>query len=170
MSVCKNRIFSFVALAVSGVVGFGISWQEPAKTTRGPQNSSEQVNSKSINSFEPVDDMHHFMELVSQPSYRALKVALKEEPKDRRVWREVKTHAMILAETTALVAERPSSNLNETQKKRWFDISTEVYVAGKELYRATGKFDEAKASYEKLINACNLCHQEFDNGKHQLEK
>ncbi len=170
MPLCRNRNWSGVALAMSCVVGFGLSWQEPAQSSGSKSPVTSSADLKSPGTFEPVDDMHHFMELVSQPSYRALKDALKEEPKDRRVWRGVKTHAMILAETSALVAERPFAKLDEAQKKRWSEISVEVYAAGKELYKATGKYDVAKASYEKMIDACNRCHQEFDDGKHQLEK
>ena len=116
--MCGKRCSLAVMVIAGGFAAMGIYWQEPSLPAPKPPVANT-TESKATEPFEPVDDMHHFMELISQPSYRALKDALKEEPKDRSVWRSAKTHAMILAETSALVATRPSEKLDEAKRKRW---------------------------------------------------
>ncbi len=150
--------------------GFGFAWQEPDKkadeTPTAAQNSDKPIDEQ----FVAIDSMHHFMEYISQPSYLALKEKLAEEPTDRRDYRTIKSHALILAETSALVAQRVPTDLDEEQTKQWKQISLDVYNSGKVLYGANGDFAKAKESFGLMIDNCNHCHQVFDNGKHQLEK
>lgn len=121
--------------------------------------------------FEPIDNMHHFMEYISQPSYRALKKAFAgDAPKDRRGWKPIKSHALILAETSALVADRVPEGASEEEAAQWRQISLDVYNAGKALYKSAGDFEKAKSNYGLMLDSCNKCHKVFDNGKHQLAK
>jgi hypothetical protein len=157
--------FALPLLLIASVfIGFGFAWQEPEK-------KAEVASDKPIDEqFVAIDSMHHFMEYISQPSYLALKEKLAEEPTDRRVYRTIKSHALILAETSALVAQRVPKDLNEEQTKQWKQISLDVYNSGKVLYGANGDFAKAKESFGAMIDNCNHCHEVFDNGKHQLEK
>jgi hypothetical protein len=138
------------------------------------QDESKAVKTESsvaANSFEPIDNMHHFMEYISQPSYKALKAAFAGDPPEgRRAWKGIKSHALILAETTAIVAKRTPKDATDEQKSEWKEISVEVYAAGKALYKSAGDFELAKKNYGVMIESCNKCHQVFDHGKHQLEK
>lgn len=146
---------------------------EPSVEASSVEASSEQPTDEvSIDDqFEPIDNMHHFMEYVSMPSYKALKEAFAgEAPEGRRAWKGIKSHALILAETSAIVAKRFPEDATDEQKEQWQQISVDVYLSGKELYEAVGDFELAKKNYGLMIENCNKCHQVFDNGKHQLEK
>jgi hypothetical protein len=172
------KMISLLVLSLSMIamlsVSVGFTWQEPDKTARDETVKSADAEKKADEStddqFVPIDSMHHFMEYISQPSYLALKEKLAEEPTDRRVWRTIKSHALILAETSALVAQRAPEKLDEEQTKLWKQISLDVYKSGTSLYKSNGDFAKAREGYESMIENCNRCHQEFDNGKHQLEK
>ncbi|MEZ6093159.1 MAG: hypothetical protein R3C03_02815 [Pirellulaceae bacterium] len=128
----------------------------------------EQEGNEGGSAFEPVDDMHHFMEYVCEPSYRALKDVLQNEPEDRRVWRQIRSASMILAETSSIVAERAP----EENAELWKEISAEVYKHSRAIFDVSSKreFAAVKASYESMVDQCNRCHNEFENGRHQLEK
>lgn len=138
-------------------------------TSNGPTNHS---NSRSNEDFLPVDNMHHFMEYISQPNYLALKETLAQAPEDGRTWKKVKSGALILTETSSLVADRVPADLSDEKKKEWIQICKEVYASGSELYKAAGsrKFDDAKQHYSRMIDNCNRCHTVFADGKYQLEK
>lgn len=150
-----------VAVVAMLVIGSGVGYKYSASTAQ-EQTLDDQ--------FLPIDNMHHFMEYISQPSYKALKQALASEPENRRAWRPVKVNTLILAETSALVAARVPEDLNEEQAKQWKQISLDVYNAGKELYGSMGQYDNAKQHYAAMIDNCNRCHQVFADGEHQLEK
>ena len=147
------------------------------KTQESETPKSESAEAKSDtdaaaeDAFEPIDNMHHFMEYISLPSYRALKKSFAgEAPENRKGWKPIKSHALILAETSALVAARPPKGATEEQATQWRQISREVYQSGKELYKSAGDFEAAKKHYGVMIESCNKCHTVFDNGKHQLKK
>ncbi len=118
--------------------------------------------------FEPVDNMHHFMEYICEPSYKGLKAGLAEEPKDRRSWKAFKNHALVLAETSALVAARGPEAPEKS--KQWKQISLNVHKHGKALYKSSGNYAQAKQHYGLMIDQCNKCHQVFAKGKYQLDK
>lgn len=118
--------------------------------------------------FEPVDDMHHFMEYVCEPSYKALKEIMLKAPADRRAWKPFKNHALVLAETSALVSARGPEDPEKA--KQWKQIALGVYKTGKALYKSAGDFEEATKQYGLMIDNCNQCHTVFAKGKHQLKK
>ena len=118
--------------------------------------------------FSPVDNMHHFMEYICEPSYKGLKQVLESEPADRKAWKVFKNHALVLAESSAIVASRGPEE--EDKNKQWKEISAEVYRSGKSLYKSSGNYAEAKKHYGTMIDSCNRCHTVFAKGKHQLSK
>lgn len=118
--------------------------------------------------FEPIDNMHHFMEYICEPSYKGLKQVLATEPADRKAWKAFKNHALVLAESSALVAARGPED--EAKNKQWKAISLEVYQSGKSLYKSVGNYAEAKKHYGTMLDSCNRCHTVFAKGKYQLSK
>ena len=171
--------FLIVLIGVSCMVlAVSISAASNAASTKLPNEPAELVSQPPApkfatddDPFAPIDNMHHFMEYISQPSYKALKAAFAGDPPEgRRAWKGIKSHALILAETTAIVAKRTPKDATDEQKSEWKEISVEVYAAGKALYKSAGDFELAKKNYGVMIESCNKCHQVFDHGKHQLEK
>ena len=167
-------LLTVVGCLVIGVTFAFASSQDPQQesdakpATQGLKEGNEELAEAS---FEPIDNMHHFMEYISQPSYRALKKSFAgEAPENRKGWKPIKSHALILAETSALVADRVPEGSSEEQAALWRQISMDVYTSGKALYKSAGDFEAAKKNYGVMIESCNKCHQEFDNGKHQLKK
>lgn len=118
--------------------------------------------------FEPIDNMHHFMEYICEPSYKGLKQVLATEPADRKAWKAFKNHALVLAESSALVAARGPED--EVKNKQWKAISLEVYQSGKSLYKSAGNYSDAKKHYGVMLDSCNRCHTVFAEGKYQLSK
>ena len=117
---------------------------------------------------EPVeDDMHEFMEYLFQPTYKRLKVSMAEEPADKKGWKAIKSDALILAEGGNLLL----AHVPDTDGADWTKHSVVVRRHGGDLYRAAKAKDYAKAtgSYRLMIEHCNACHKQFENGKHILE-
>ena len=159
---------TLVASLVLGISGTANGPQEETRSAELSKASTEQETE--TDDFPPVDSMHHFMEYISQPAYRQLKEVLAEEPKDRRAWKAVKSPALVLAETSSLVAARMPEGLTEEQAKQWKQISIDVYKSATALYKSSGDYEKAKENYSVMIDNCNRCHTEFENGRHQLEK
>lgn len=143
---------------------FALQEPEDSRSEKSRQASNQQTSELPA----PVDDMHHFMEYISQPAYEQLKTALAQEPADRQAWSPIKSGAMILAESSILVTMRAP----EENAEIWREISKQVHRHGADLYQAARrrKFDEAKNHYSKMIDNCNRCHSKFADGEHQLEK
>ena len=161
-------------IVAAGLVVALISNQEkktqqetPAKTVT-EQTPAEEAEADAT-SFDPVDNMHHFMEYICEPSYKSLRQIMVKEPENRKQWKAFKNHSLVLAETTALVAQRGPKD-DEAKNAQWNQLSLDVYNSGKKLYKSAGKFDEAKQHYSVMIDNCNKCHTEFADGKYQLEK
>ncbi len=169
-------LFSAACCLVLGVTFAFAAPQDPQKKTESEAAASQESTAAGEDAnadaaFEPIDNMHHFMEYISQPSYRSLKKSFAgEAPENRMGWKSIKSHALILAETSALVSERVPEGSTEKQASRWRELSMEVYQSGKSLYKSVGDFEASKKQYGVMIESCNKCHQEFDNGKHQLTK
>jgi len=110
--------------------------------------------------------MHDFMEGVFQSPYRRLKVAMAEEPKDSAGWKAIRSDSLILAEGGNLLLLR----LPEKDTDSWTAHSIDTRSAGAELVTAAKakNFTEARKAYESMLNHCNACHRQFENGKHIL--
>lgn len=118
--------------------------------------------------FVAVDNMHHFMEYICEPSYKGLKSTLATEPENRKAWKPFKNHALVLAESISLVAQRGPKE--EEKSKQWKQISLDVHKHATALYKSSGDYDQAKKHYGSMIESCNKCHTVFAEGKYQLEK
>jgi len=112
------------------------------------------------------DSMHEFMEYVFQPTYRRLKVTMAAEPVDNGGWKALKSDSLILAESCNLLFAR----LPEKDADDWARHATASRTEGSALYQAARSKDFVKATsaYKKMLNNCNACHRQFENGKHIL--
>ena len=112
------------------------------------------------------DSMHEFMEYVFQPTYRRLKASMASEPADKAGWKAVKSDALILAESCNLLFARTP----DTDAADWNRHAAASRTDGAKLYQAArGKdYAAATAAYQAMLNNCNACHRQFENGKHIL--
>lgn len=135
---------------------------------RGSQGSTAAAKARAIADQAEVveDDMHEFMEYVFQPTYRRLKATMAEEPADNKGWKAVKSDALILAESCNLLFARTP----EEDGKDWNRHAAASRDAGAKLYQAArGKdFDAAGESWKLMLNSCNACHRQFEDGRHIL--
>ena len=138
-------------------------------------SSAQEVQASSASSFRPLpedeaviveDSMHEFMEYVFQPTYRRLKKTMAEEPTANSGWKALKSDSLILAESSNLLfARTPDENGAD-----WNKHAAASRRDGAELYKAARKkdFTEATAAYKRMLESCNACHRQFENGKHIL--
>jgi len=111
--------------------------------------------------------MHEFMEYVYQPTYLRLKANMAKVSADPAPWKELKADALILAESGNLLLMRgPDEN-----RADWNRHSVATREMAAELYKAARAEDagKAKMAYTELITRCNACHDDFADGKHQLD-
>ncbi|MEZ6040223.1 MAG: hypothetical protein R3C20_06940 [Planctomycetaceae bacterium] len=117
---------------------------------------------------EPVEDsMHEFMEYVFQPTYKRLKVTMANAPADNAGWKAMKSDALILAESCNLLYGRCVNDKTDD----WDAHTTASRSAAASLYKAAKAKDFEKASecYRTMLNKCNACHKQYENGKHILQ-
>lgn len=170
----KQLIILPILLCIFGAASnMAFMVQDSEKKAQPPvqeQDSIEKQNEeKSIeDQFVPVDNMHHFMEYICEPSYKGLKAGLATEPENRKAWKAFKNHALVLAETSSMVADRGPKEAGKS--KEWKQISLEVHKHGTALYKAAGNYESAKKHYGLMIDSCNKCHATFAEGKYQLTK
>lgn len=112
------------------------------------------------------DSMHEFMEYVFQPTYRRLKVSMATEPSDKNGWKAIKSDALILAESCNLLFAR----IPDEDAADWAKHAAASRTDGAALYQAARAKDFGKAtkSYKAMLDNCNACHKQFENGKHIL--
>lgn len=112
------------------------------------------------------DSMHEFMEYVFQPTYRRLKKAMAEAPANNSGWKAIKSDTLILAESCNLLFDRAP----ETDADDWNRFAAESRTEGAALYQAARKkdFEASSTSWKKMLESCNACHRQFENGKHIL--
>lgn len=111
--------------------------------------------------------MHDFMEGVFQGPYRRLKQSMSTEKKTNATWKAIRGEALILAEGgNLLLLRKPKKDVED-----WLKYSVASRDAGAELFKAAKKKDTegAMKSYRSMLQQCNACHKQFDNGKNQLE-
>ena len=151
-------------------VGLANVVQDPVEKPAAKQPAASGSKEVSIDEqFVAVDNMHHFMEYICEPSYKGLKAILATEPANRKEWKPFKNHSLVLAETIALVAQRGPKDSEKS--KQWKQISLDVHKHATSLYKSSGKYDQAKQHYGSMIDSCNKCHAVFTEGyKYQLEK
>lgn len=164
-------LFVLVSLVVviTGQKRTAIDSTVVTKNSPAAAQQQETTTDEPAETFAPVDNMHHFMEYICEPSYKALKQIMKQEPENRQAWKAFKNHSLVLAETAALLPARGPQD-DEANQAQWTKIALDVHLAGAELYQSAGKFADAKRHYGQMIDHCNRCHTVFAEGKHQLEK
>ena len=132
-----------------------------------PNHSNTASSEGTDAAIKPVDvNMHDFMEGMFQAPYRRLETAMEKEPMEPPAWKSLRSDALILAEGCNLLLTR----LPEKDVEDWKKHSIEARQAGEQVVLA-GKakdFSKARASYESMLNHCNACHRQFENGKHIL--
>jgi len=158
-----SRIFGLLFLAAFGGVLFASSI--PSRTVEAETNALEMVDQSSVvvtfeDEFEPVDNMHHFMEYVYEPVYKELAEVLKTEPADKKAWAKVKSGAMILAESSSLLAKRPSE---KADAKKWSEFSAIVNSNGAKLFHAARAkdYDKAQTLFKEMSTGCAKCHESY---------
>lgn len=112
------------------------------------------------------DSMHEFMEYVFQPTYRRLKASMANEPADSKAWKPIKSDALILAESCNLLFMRkPDEDASD-----WAKHAAASRDDGAKLYKAARakEFGAATDAWKNMLNNCNACHRQFEEGRHIL--
>lgn len=146
--------FCFIA------AGFAIVLMNARVNATGPKPSpAEEV--------VPVEDsMHEFMEYVFQPTYLRLKQSMASAPADNKGWKAIKSDSLILAESCNLLFGRKPAEHAED----WVKHAKSSKELGAKLYGAAKARDFVGATdaYKAMLESCNSCHRQFENGKHIL--
>ncbi|NNE93431.1 MAG: hypothetical protein HKN23_17435 [Verrucomicrobiales bacterium] len=116
---------------------------------------------------QPLDNMHHLMEYVFEPSWKRLKVSMAEEVMTKEGWKAIKGDALTLAESTNLLFHR----LPDENQEDWKKIAAQTRKEGADFYQAARAKDYplAVTKYKALLTSCNQCHDKFADGEYQLE-
>lgn len=133
-----------------------------------PQDESPSNDKRAEDSPLVIEDsMHEFMEYVFQPTYKRLKVTMATQPENNTGWKAMKSDSLILAESCNLLFPRTPNKDGADWKKYSADSRTH----GADLYQAARAkdFDKATGAYRLMLNSCNACHRQFENGKHILK-
>jgi hypothetical protein len=112
------------------------------------------------------DSMHEFMEYVFQPTYLRLKQSMATAPADNKGWKAIKSDSLILAESCNLLYSRKPKEKAED----WVKHATASKDNGAKLYNAAKAkdFTAATDAYKAMLESCNACHRQFEDGKHIL--
>ena len=165
----KTKLVFTMIVGLTISISLGLAY--PSTKVQDPDAKQKSPEKETEDDFAPVDNMHHFMEYICEPSYKSLQAAMANKPANRRAWSPIKSAALILAETSSIVASRGPKD-DAKKMAEWKKISVDVYQSAKGLYSAAGKndYDLATKQYGLMIENCNKCHTVFDEGKHQLKK
>ncbi|HQX54003.1 MAG TPA: hypothetical protein PLY87_17490 [Planctomycetaceae bacterium] len=121
-----------------------------------------------VDDAAPVEDsMHEFMEYVFQPTYLRLKASMAAAPADNKGWKAIKSDSLILAESCNLLfARKPDEHAED-----WVKHAIASKSSGAELYKAAKakEFETATTAWKSMLNNCNGCHKQFEDGKHILQ-
>ncbi|MEP3482399.1 MAG: hypothetical protein ABJZ55_24365 [Fuerstiella sp.] len=169
---------SFVGLLALLAIGFAFfnfdsgstaqaTSPEPSRSFASQNPATPQEKGDSDGPVVIEDSMHEFMEYVFQPTYRRLKVTMATEPENNSGWKAMKSDALILAESCNLLFPRTP----EKDGDDWKKFSADSRTHGADLYQAARAkdFDKATGAYKMMLNSCNACHRQFENGKHILK-
>ena len=158
-----KRVLGYLSVSAVALCGVAaIVFQGSATAGYSP------VISPSEGDVVPVEDsMHEFMEYVFQPTYLRLKQSMAAAPADNKGWKAIKSDSLILAESCNLLFGRKPAEHGED----WLKHATASKEFGVKLYGAAKakKFDDATAAYKTMLDNCNACHKQFEEGKHILQ-
>jgi len=150
----------FAVVAVVFALRLADSTPSHARAAYSPIVSSDDL--------APVEEsMHEFMEYVFQPTWLRLKASMAAAPADNKGWKAVKSDALILAESCSLLFARKPDEHGED----WVKHAAASKTHGAELYKAAKEknFEAATMAYKAMLNNCNACHKQFEDGKHILQ-
>lgn len=154
----KLAIFTLATLA-AGVLGL---------SSRLAETQASPVAPAIVEDVVPVEEsMHEFMEYVFQPAYQRLKPALATAPADNKGWKAIKGDSLTLAESCNLLFGRAP----EEGAADWKKHAAASRDGGAKLYAAAKSKDFAatQAAWKGMLESCNACHKQFENGKHILQ-
>ena len=117
LSIKRKAIFRFLFFAFCGLLLASMFSPEPVVGANAPSSDALSLESKLTDDdkLKPVDNMHHFMEYIYEPVFNNLKKSVAKEPADKAGWTAIKSGALILAETSILLAKRtPPENKSST--------------------------------------------------------
>lgn len=160
----KKTIVLVALFSFSGMLTASMLNPEPAAGANPALFDALALEQKLATSDElqPVDNMHHFMEYIYEPVFDHLKTGLENEPGDKAGWNQIKSSAMILAESSILLADRVPEDAGD-KADAWKMSSKLVYQGGSGVYQAARKkdFASAKKHFADMINGCKQCHEKF---------
>jgi hypothetical protein len=164
MDFIGTKLFLFLLIiAIFGSFGVYASLEPPLADTPEIANSETTLAvslSRKSGDFKPVDNMHHFMEYVYEPTYNQLKKNVSTEPTAKEIWSKIKSGAMILAESSTLLAQRAP---DKGDKDLWISSSLLVHQHGSKLFTASRQkdYEAVKKSFAAMSEGCKKCHQAF---------
>ncbi|MFN8709630.1 MAG: hypothetical protein ACK526_01620 [Planctomyces sp.] len=164
----KNRLFSCAFLVISTALLGLVVVRSDADAGSAPAVSAVLLSSAADSEVVPVEDsMHEFMEYVFQPTYKRLKVSMATAPADNAGWKNIKSDSLILAESCNLLYGRKPTEHGED----WVKHATDSRTGGAALYKAARAKDFAAATtaWKGMLESCNACHRQFEDGKHILQ-
>jgi hypothetical protein len=155
----KNLLPALVLLAAGALLAAAL----PA-----PSHASAWLPVAPADDVQPVEDsMHEFMEYVFQPAYLRLKQAMTAAPADNKGWKAIKSDSLILAESCNLLFGRaPEDNAAD-----WKAHAKAAREKGGQLYAAAKAkdFTAAGTAWKSMLESCNSCHRQFEDGRHILQ-
>lgn len=165
----KQRILGAVILLVVGFITLKMDASPNAQATSfNAIPTVISLDEKTVGDGPMIveDSMHEFMEYVFQPTYKRLKITMASAPENNSGWKAMKSDALILTESCNLLFPRTPDEDGADWKKH----SVASRTNGAELYKAARAKDFAKATgaYKAMLESCNACHRQFENGKHIL--
>lgn len=152
------------SLLTAAIVVIGVAF------SHSTNNDAHAIASPVVNADDaaPVEEsMHEFMEYVFEPTYLRLKATMANAPADNKGWKALKSDSLILAESCNLLfVRRPDEHAED-----WTKHAIAAKARGAELYKAAREknFETASTAYKAMLNNCNACHKQFEEGKHILQ-
>lgn len=165
----KQRIIGVFVLLVTGFATLQMDSRATAQATSfNAIPTAISLDEKPADNGPVIveDSMHEFMEYVFQPTYKRLKITMAAAPKNNTGWKAMKSDALILTESCNLLFPRTPDEDGADWKKH----SVASRTNGAELYEAARAkdFDKATGAYKAMLESCNACHRQFEDGKHIL--
>ncbi|MDA1232299.1 MAG: hypothetical protein O2856_16115 [Planctomycetota bacterium] len=152
------------SLLAAAIVVVGVAF---AYSTTNDAHASDSPVVDADDAAPVEESMHEFMEYVFQPTYLRLKATMATAPADNKGWKALKSDSLILAESCNLLFVRqPDEHADD-----WTKHAIAAKASGAELYKAAREknFEAASTAYKAMLNNCNACHKQFEEGKHMLQ-
>ena len=109
-----------------------------------------------------VVDTYELMELLFEDPYELIKLAIAEEPADRKTWKQVMDNANRLAEASNLLFFRTTSDYEaEAEYKAMAADSRDKAAAIIEAVKAQD-YAMVKERFNAMRESCNACHVKYE--------